>query len=53
MRDTFLMNTRSGLEALKCALTPKNRQQEGIPFNKVWLGVANPSTHPFKWSTSY
>ena len=36
------MNDRSGREALKCALTPKTRRQEGSPLNKVWLRLTSP-----------
>ena len=48
----FLTNSKSGREALKCALPPKTRQQEGIPLKKVWLRVASPYVRPFTRSTS-
>ena len=50
--DTFLTDARSGKEALKCALPPKTRQQEGSPLNKVWLRVTSPLMRPFKRTTS-
>ena len=43
---TFLTNASRGREALKCALPPKIRRQDGRPLIRAWLRVASPSILP-------
>ena len=43
INDTFLTRASNGREALKCALPPNTRRQDGRPLIRAWLRVVSPS----------
>ena len=52
VKDTLFTDTKSGREALKCALPPKPLQRDRILLRISCFMVASSSLHPFTRSTS-
>ena len=53
IKDRFLKNAKSGIEALKCSLLQKTLEHEESPLSRVWLRVASPSVRPFMLACPY